>query len=212
MLPATAVFMLIFGLIYFFWKESGGRKPLIFKALATFMPVLLALYYAWISKENFAWWIFAGTVCYMAADVLLEIWFLTGVAFFGAGHICVMVGLLKQGVSFWYVILGFILLLGLMFLSMRNYIAKLGGLLIPGLIYASLLCLMAAMAVSVGVWANDISGFLQGMGGICFVISDTILGWSYLSGKRERKYSAVLLALYYLAVYLLASGGYWITV
>ena len=46
MLGMEAVFMAVFGLVYFFRKESGSRKPLIFKALATFMPVLMALSFA----------------------------------------------------------------------------------------------------------------------------------------------------------------------
>lgn len=207
MLFAAAAFMAVFGLIYFFWKESGGRKPLIFKALATFMPVLLALYYAYHAKEGYAWWIFAGTICYMAADVLLEIWFLTGVAFFGAGHICITAGLVKQGVAFRYMAICFLLLIGMMFLVLGKYMKKLGSLLVPGLLYAALLCLMAATAVSSGIQAHNISGILLGTGGIFFVVSDTILGWSHLSGKRKQRYSAILLILYYLAVYLLVTGN-----
>lgn len=210
MLAAAAVLMAGFGLIYFFWKESGSRKPLVFKALATFMPVLLALYRAAVTEEVSAWWIFAGVVFYMAADVLLEIWFLTGVVSFGIGHICVITGFLYMGAASWYVAGCFVILYGMMFVAVRRYLKDLENLLVPGLAYAALLCVMAAMAVSLGIQHFALPAVLTGIGGVCFVVSDTILGWSHLSGKRRRAYSAVLLVLYYLAVYLLAAGQYFV--
>lgn len=204
MLGTAAVFMTIFGLVYFFWKESGGRKALIFKALATFMPVLLVLYYAVTSQTPLAWWTFAGIVCYMTADVLLEIWFLAGAAFFGAGHICLIAGILQAGRYSWMAILWFAALYGFMFLILRPHLDKLERrLMVPGFAYAALLCIMAALMAAWGMRAGGVPGILGGAGGICFVISDTILGWSHLSLKRKRRHSAVLLVLYYLAVYLL---------
>lgn len=208
MLYAAACFMLIFGLVYFFWKESGSKKPLVFKALATFMPVLLALCYARNTGSFSAWCVFAGLFCYMAADVLLEIWFLTGVAFFGAGHICVMIGVVQRNGVSWYVLAAFAVLYGGMFLAIRRYMGELRGLLVPGLIYAALLCLMAALTVAAGITSYSLSTILMGAGGVCFVVSDTILGWSHLSGKRRRQNSAILLALYYMAVYLLSASQY----
>lgn len=208
MLAAAAVLMTGFGLIYFFWKESGSRKPLIFKALATSMPVLLALYQAMVTNDIPAWWFFAGIVFYMAADVFLEIWFLTGVASFGIGHICVITGLLQMGAASWYAAVCFAVLCGMMFLVIRRYLKDLGNLLIPGVVYAVLLCLMASLAVSLGIQRLKPAAVLAGIGGVCFVVSDTLLAWSRLSGKRRRRYSAVLLVLYYLAVYLLAAGPY----
>ena len=115
MLGTAAIFMTVFGLVYFFWKESGSRKPLIFKALATFMPVLLALSAAVSSQTPLAWWTFAGIVCYMAADILLEIWFLAGVASFGAGHICLITGILLEGRGWRSAVILFVILYGFMF-------------------------------------------------------------------------------------------------
>ena len=204
MLGTAAVFMTIFGLVYLFWKESGGRKALIFKALATLMPVLLALYYAVTSQTLQAWWTFAGIVCYMAADVLLEIWFLAGAASFGMGHICLIVGILQAGRNSWTAIIWFAALYGLMFFVLRPHLDKLEGrLLVPGFVYAALLCIMAALMAAWGMRAGGVPGIIGGAGGICFVISDTILGWRHLSQKKSRGHSAVLLILYYLAVYLL---------
>ena len=209
MLGTAAIFMTVFGLVYFFWKDSGSRKPLIFKALATFMPVLLALSAAVSSQTPLAWWTFAGIVCYMAADVLLEIWFLAGVASFGAGHICLITGILLDGRGWRSAVISFVILYGFMFLILRPHLDRLERrLLVPGFVYAALLCIMAAMMASWGIHAGSIQGIIGGAGGIFFVISDTILGWSHLSGKRTRWHSAVLLTLYDLAVYFLAVSLY----
>lgn len=208
MLAAAAVLMAVFGGIYFSRKESGSRKPLVFKAAATCMPVLLTLYHAWGTKEAASWWLFAGLLCYMAADVLLEIWFLSGVAAFGIGHICVVMSLAGSGAASGYVTAVFLILYAGMFLVVRKYVKDLGNLFLPGAVYAALLCLMAAKVFSMGINSRELPSVLAGTGGVCFVISDTILGWSYLSGKQNRSYRAVLLFLYYTAVYLLAAGRY----
>lgn len=206
MLITAAVLMILFGGIYYFWKESGSRKPLFFKAAATCMPVFLALYGAWNTKEFTSWLLFAGLLCYMAADVLLEIWFLSGVAAFGIGHICVILSMAGIGALSLYTAVVFLILYGGMFLIVRKYLKDLGNLLLPGFFYAALLCLMAAMTVSLGMETQSLPAILTALGGVCFVVSDTILGWSHLSGNRRRRYSAVLLVLYYTAVYLLAAG------
>ena len=206
MLIAAAVLMVLFGSSYFFWKEGGSRKPLIFKAVATLMAVLLAFYHAVNSEAADLWWLFFGILFYMAADVLLEIWFLSGVTAFGIGHICVIVSLLGTGAAAWNTVLIFLILYGGMFLVVRKYLKDLGKLLLPGFFYAALLCLMAALAISRGIKVQNLASVLTGIGGICFVVSDTILGWSHLSGNRRRGYSALLLILYYTAVYLLAAG------
>lgn len=206
MLAAAAVFMVLFGCIYFFRKDGKSRRPLVFKAAATCMPVLLALYKALTAKEISSWFLFAGIVCYMAADVLLELWFLSGVTAFGIGHICVILSLIGSGAASWYTAAAFLVLYGGMFLVVRKYLKDLGNLLLPGFFYAALLCLMAAMAVSLGIGRQNPASILTGIGGVCFVVSDTILGWSHLSGKQSRRYSAALLILYYTAVYLLAAG------
>lgn len=209
MVYAAAVLMLAFGTRYFLTKDNGSKKPLIFKALATLMPVLLSLFYAISTDEISAWWIFAGILCYMAADVLLEIWFLTGVAAFGIGHICVITGFIQRGILSGYVGIFFVIFYGFMFIAVQHYLGQLDKLLVPGFLYAGLLCLMAAFAVTGGITMHHPGEVFMGIGGVCFVISDTILGWCYLSGNRSRRNSAVLLVLYYMAVYLLAAGQYY---
>lgn len=202
----VALFMAVFGSVYFFWKKSGSKKPLIFKALATLMPALFTLFAAVQTKESVLWWGFAGIVCYMFADVLLEIWFLTGVACFGVGHIFLVMAILQKCRVSGNAVIYFLVLYLLMLLVNRPYVKKLERLAVPGFLYAALLCLMSSIAVAGGLDIGGVEGSALAAGGICFVVSDTILSWIYLSGKKNTRYSAVLLVLYYFAVFCLAVG------
>lgn len=114
-----------------------------------------------------------------------------GVASFGAGHICLITGILLDGRGWRSAVISFVILYGFMFLILRPHLDRLERrLLVPGFVYAALLCIMAAMMASWGIHAGSIQGIIGGAGGIFFVISDTILGWSHLSGKRTRWHSA----------------------
>ena len=208
MLAGAALLTAVFGTVYFLGKERGGRKFLAFKALATLMPAILAGFYGAEYGGASVWLTLAGILCYMAADVLLEIWLLTGVAVFGAGHICILASLLYENISWKVMAVCFSIFYSGMFLALKKYLRKLKGLLFPGMLYAVLLCAVAAGAVAGGICCRGISGILLGLGGVCFLASDTILGWNYLSGQQKRGLGAVLLILYYMAVYFFAARLY----
>ena len=72
--------------------------------------------------------------------------------------------------------------------------------------YGALLSFMTAMAFTVAVQSEGPAGKLMAAGGICFYISDNILGFRILHEKNNRLSGAILLALYYSAVYLIAAG------
>ena len=65
---------------------------------------------------------------------------------------------------------------------------------------------MAALAVTDGVQKGMLSGnwnaWIPAAGGICFVISDILLGQNRFGKRRSRKKGAAVLILYYLSVYL----------
>ena len=84
-LIAAAVLTAAFGQYYF------RKKKLLFKALATCMPVAVALLYTLRAGEQgrfVSLLILAGAFLCMTADVLLELVFLAGVAAFALGHVC----------------------------------------------------------------------------------------------------------------------------
>lgn len=202
---AAALVMMAAGSIYGTKKKAWGRRALFFKVLATMSGVLLSLQSALLTPELWRWLLTAGLLFCVAADVLLEIQLLAGVSFFGAAHLCFL------GASFclggWKLpAAGMALILyGIFFLSFRRYLPKLGNLLVPGLIYPALLCLMAGTAVLASCGEAGQAPATFGAGGLLFVASDYLLAERVLGKSRKGQNMAVLI-LYYGAVYLIALG------
>ena len=162
---------------------------------------------------------FAGTlaaiVFYMAADVLLECRFVWGAVSFGVGHICMAAGFLLSGetVLVWKKsggcsvdagLLGLTLAVCAVFVAaawaaLHRYFHSLKKkkLLYPLLAYVLVLSMMAALAVTAG-------GVVPASGGLCFAVSDVLLGRNRLGKHRSKVRGALVLILYYAAVYLFA--------
>ena len=86
LLAAAAVLTAAFGQHYFRNNTKKEKQVLVFKALATAMPVMLAFLYALTAQEvhrTLSLMILAGAFLCMTADVLLELYFLSGVVSFG---------------------------------------------------------------------------------------------------------------------------------
>ena len=196
-LIAAAVLTAAFGQYYF------RKKKLLFKALATCMPVAVALLYTLRAGEQgrfVSLLILAGAFLCMTADVLLELVFLAGVAAFALGHVCFLTAYIHlTPVRLMTVILFLLLLHG-------KFLPNFGSQAIYLVGYGALLSFMTAMAFTVAVQSEGPAGKLMAAGGICFYISDNILGFRILHEKNNRLSGAVLLTLYYSAVYLIAAG------
>ncbi len=213
--------MILFGTYYFQKKRDERVKALACKAAATAMPGLLLLLYG---MENgglpaAGYWTLAAVLFYMAADVLLECRFVWGAVSFAAGHICMMAGFMsglaigdftqeKCGRFFWIAVVFFCVYMGAACFALRRYIFHLRAkkLFLPAAAYLVILSAMAASAASAGIIKGGMSGAVLAAGGVCFVISDVLLGQNRLGRKRSRAKGAAVLVLYYLAVYLFAAG------
>ena len=228
-----AVVMAAFGTYYFRNKKRNRKQALLCKALATAVPgiLLLGYLYGTCTGESagsiVSGWAdgvtsraaFAGTlaaiVFYMAADVLLECRFVWGAVSFGVGHICMAAGFLLSGetVLVWKKsggcsvdagLLGLTLAVCAVFVAaacaaLHRYFHSLKKkkLLYPLLAYVLVLSMMAALAVTAG-------GIVPAAGGLCFAVSDVLLGRNRLGKHRSKMRGALVLILYYAAVYLLA--------
>lgn len=201
------VFMAYFGVRYYQTKSTAGKKALVWKALATFMAVAAAFVCAIKSNSTASWVMAAGTVLCMTADVLLELWLLAGVGCFGMAHLCFIIGFYMKGYVKSCTFVIFLILLAVMLIIFTRFFKMLGRLVVWGVIYSILLCGMAAMAFTGAVSQGNSGGLLSGAGGLCFFVSDVVLGWSTLTGKKEKGYGALVLILYFPAVYLLAVSG-----
>lgn len=209
------VLMAVFGSIYFRKKDSSGKGILAFKALATAMPVLLSLYAALQNNGKIFWLICGGAFLCMCADVLLELHFVTGAAVFGAGHICYIAAFVTRVKPDILTAAVFVILIGGMLLLHGRNLSDFHNKLVPAILYALLLCFMAAMAVTILAEEGSPAGIVTALGGIAFFLSDNILVKCKMAEKRSRlsehrstTAGAWLLFLYYLAVYLITAGLY----
>ena len=207
LLIITAVLMMVLGSIYVAGRERNKRKVLAFKAAATLAADMLAVIAALQEKTVSAWFVAVGIFLYACADILLEIKFIWGILCFGVGHVWMIAGIGLQGISAGASVLIFILLYGIAFFVLRPYFGRLKQLKMPGLIYAALLCMMSAAAWGAAITAGTMWSWARAVGSLCFVISDGIIGWTFIHRSRTRCSGAILMILYYLAVYLLGAAG-----
>lgn len=228
-----AVLMAVFGTYYFQNKKRHRKAALLCKALATSVPGFLLVGYLYGARAGgsaggilsggsdgvaagaaFAA-TFAAIVFYMAADVLLECRFIWGAVSFSIGHICMAAGFLLGGESVLHLEKngGYVIDAGLLCLALavcavlvalacaalHRYFHSLKKkkLFYPLLAYVLILSLMAALAVTAG-------GLIPAAGGLCFAVSDVLLGRNRLGKYRSKLCSALVLILYYAAVYLFA--------
>lgn len=207
LLIITAVLMMVLGSIYVAGRERNKRKVLAFKAAATLAADMLAVIAALQEKTVSAWFVAVGIFLYACADILLEIKFIWGILCFGVGHVWMIAGIGLQGISAGASVLIFVLLYGIVFFVFRPYFGRLKQLKMPGLIYAALLCMMSAAAWGAAITAGTMWSWARAVGSLCFVISDGIIGWTFIHRSRTRCSGAILMILYYLAVYLLGAAG-----
>ena len=227
------VLMAVLGTYYFRNKKRHRKTALFCKALATSVSGLLLLGYLYGARTGesaggvLSGWAdgvileaaFAGTlaaiVFYMAADVLLECRFIWGAVCFGIGHICMAAGFLLSGESVLHPEKngGYTVDIGLFCLALAVFAALMASacaalhryfhslkkkkLFYPLLANVLILSLMAALAVTAG-------GLIPAAGGLCFAVSDVLLGRNRLGKRRSAVCGAFVLILYYAAVYLFA--------
>lgn len=211
-LTLTGILMGLSGFLYFLIEDrKDDRRRLFFKSLTTSFACLAAAFrlFSAGSFRSSLLLIFLGALCCAAADFLLEIRFLAGVIAFGLGHLFFLGALFSFVSPGWYTWLLFLLLYAAVFLIHRKKLAAFGSLLPALLIYAALLSLMAAAALT-GLFAprflSPAAALVMALGGSSFFLSDNILAWRLLhEDSKGRGWSAAILIFYYGAVYLLCA-------
>lgn len=201
---AAALLMGVLGAVYVAGRERNKKKVLAFKAAATLVADAVAVSVALQQQTAAAWCIAGGIFLYACADVLLEIKFMWGIACFGIGHLWVIAGMLKEGVSGAAVLTVFPILHGTALYIFHPYLGRLKQLKIPGLVYAALLCLMSAVSFGAAFSAGTCGDWTRAAGSLCFVVSDGIIARNFVKGSRSRMSGTILMILYYAAVFLLA--------
>jgi len=217
MLPVLACTLpiLIAGyLLYFYFRARKMQTAKILaKCTATLMCAAAA--YAGLAANSHSVWtslLFWGVIACALGDGLLEIHFISGMAAFGAGHVLLAIWIyalfpLYGGASLLIIVIwtaAYALALG----AFHKYLRSIGTMKIAFLLYAALLMGMAAMAVvlplRVGVKALSVA-----VGGALFAISDMFVAKGFFD-KLSPVWDRFALAIYYIGVYCLAIGAWFL--
>lgn len=195
---AILVMMLFLGFTYQIACETQWytvKQKLAFKGLTTLMAAILALYAYWTSGQAFALVMAIGLALCAFADVLLELNFLAGMAFFAAGHLAYIL-------SFWLrkppgpLSLAVFLCLSLLSTLVARWAkGKVGFDLKPYWAYALIIGAMVSLAA-----AQSWPVFL---GAALFAASDAIIGRRLVFPDKD-PWDRACIALYYTAQFLLA--------
>ncbi|MFZ6746905.1 lysoplasmalogenase [Undibacterium sp. JH2W] len=213
-----AVFIFIFAALAIagaeWGKEIGSAQYLhyIFKPLTT----LAIFFFAWRSKpaisSKYQKAILAGIVCSLIGDIFLMLpgtvfrhGFLCGLLSFLLAHICFLRALLTDS-HFAGKPLAFA---GIAALGIINLAILWPGLptamQIPVVAYVCLLLCVTAQAISRGLQLHSMSGRLALIGGMCFMLSDTLLAYNRFYTPIAHS-PLLILSSYYLALWLIAAS------
>lgn len=214
------IVMAVFGTYYFVRKKTDRKKALFCKAAATSVPgILLAVSMIEGNVQNAgAGATLAAIGFYMVADVLLECRFIPGAVCFSIGHVWMAAGFFLSREAALYsdghIDAGFLLSVSGAFIvfiaaavaALHRYFHQLKQkkLFYLMLVYIVVLGIMASLAAASGIRTGGAPGAAAAAGGICFAVSDILLGRNRLGKRRSRVRGAAVLILYYLAVYLFA--------
>lgn len=214
------IVMAVLGTYYFVRKKTDRKKALFCKAAATSVPgILLMISMVGGNVQNAgAGATLAAIGFYMAADVLLECRFILGAVCFSIGHVWMTAGFFLSREAALYsdghidagfllsAIGAFIVFIAAAVAALHRYFHQLKQkkLFYPMLGYIAVLGIMASLATASGIRTGGAPGAAVAAGGICFAVSDILLGRNRLGKRRSRVRGAAVLILYYLAVYLFA--------
>jgi uncharacterized membrane protein YhhN len=183
--------------------------------------VTLAALLVWFSVVG-GWrgallWFGLGLVCGLAGDMLLQLpkrFFLAGLVAFLAGHICYIIGFLdtglylgETGLIFGTPFLGVSIWIFAQLLSGMRRRRENSAMIVPVIIYGAVI---SGMAVCAGLTlANPLwpltSAFSCALGGIFFLVSDSILAFDQFVGRIQYS-NLIVMVTYHLAQFLIAIG------
>lgn len=207
LLAVAAILMTALGTVYVRGRERNKKKVLAFKAAATLVADVLAVNTAIHQETIAAWCVAVGIFLYACADILLEMKFIWGIVCFGIGHLWTSAGIVMEGISGIAAAMSFVCLYGAALWLFYPDMGKLKKLKIPGLIYTALLCMMCSAAVGAAFADSTAWNMARAAGGLCFVVSDGIIAKNFVKCSRSRLSGAILMILYYTAVFLLGAAG-----
>jgi len=166
------------------------------------LPVLgLAVWVAANARGRAAWLVVAGLVLSLLADVLIEKWFLAGLAVFLVAHVAYVAAfLVRDSAPRLSLLLPFLAWGALMLWRLWP---GLGELRVPVVLYSAVICAMMWRAAAAS-WAA--SEWITLLGAVLFAASDSLLALDKFHRPIPHA-SVAIMALYWAGQALMASAA-----
>lgn len=159
--------------------------------------------------------IFFGLVMGLIGDELLamrrvhperrEIFFACGTAAFALGHVFYLRAMWSVDSGAW---LFAVPIFALLFVAAGAYILRqkldAGRLFVPGIVYIALVASVAAVGVALLLRGQGRRGLLLALGGVSFLVSDSVLCVSTFGAEKPRYANRIIHASYFAAQLLIA--------
>lgn len=199
-----------------YYAQAKGALSLLF--------VLGACLAFWLGGRHSLWDfanLLAALVLCALGDVLLGVAnkakkvrakpFLAGTISFGFAHVLFCVLFYRQAGFFWYDFILSAVLMCIVFALEKADRVRLKKMRIPGYIYTFMIGLMTTKAVQTALWhgASGAHSAVLALGSVLFLISDIVLLFLYFGTHRRKSYRYANLSTYYVGVYMMALGAYW---
>lgn len=191
--------------IGFLFKDNGLQKCYALpKCAGSFLCVCSAAMASVLSGGlPFDSLLFWALVLCLAGDYLIEYKITAGGIAFGGAHCLILLYSLDKGPAKPISLVIWAIVFSVFILAFHKQLPCMGKLLVPFICYAAVLtggfAFAAALPFSAGMRLLPLPAGL-----LCFQISDMILGKRHF-GCRNPHLSHILMALYYLAIYLIAA-------
>ncbi len=203
--------MCVFAGVYIF-RRNDFRLPgrLLSKGAASVMFVLVAVSSLKGAPDTYYTLVLIGLCLSLAGDVLLVFsdlgdgYFLAGLSAFLAAHIFYVTAfsLLAEFSIYDLAFFAALIIIGFIAFSKLSF----GKLKIPVYIYTTVLCAMAAKAVSL-LFLNDVNyiyAIFAAIGALLFAFSDLVLAFDKFYPKPKKAFGSINLVLYYSGQALIA--------
>lgn len=196
--PVMAAFLILYGICT---NKNMGKISILPKCAGSFVSLFASAVFCYISGVSpFASLIFWGLLLCVAADALLDIHFISGMAAFGLAHILFIIRF-SAGFS-WYTPIIFAVLYALAIAAFRKDFKTVKKCKWMFYLYPMVLAAMAALAVSLP-FKLGFRFWPAALGGLLFAFSDSLVGKSFF-GKKFKNIGAIIMSTYYAALYLIS--------
>lgn len=160
------------------------------KVILSAFAAITAVYAAVQLQTVFGYALALGLICAVPADFFLQYIrsdlkkYRIGIFFFGAMHVCLLVGYYKTYGIHWAEFVIWVLMIVLLSIFQKFGKWDLGKVKYQLSAYTVLVTFMAAKSISIGITHISPATLILGIAGLCFYVSDLFLGiWGYYKDK-----------------------------